>query len=46
MNRHRYTQLILPAERYLRSLKPSARRLVSWAEGSLVAVLVVAVLLV
>lgn len=39
MTNHRYTQIIVPMDRYVRSLTPRAKVLVSVLEGSLVLVL-------
>jgi len=40
MTNHRYTELILPMDRYLRRLTPRARRLLALAEGSLLLLLI------
>ena len=39
MTNHRYTQIIVPMDRYIKSLTPRARVWVSVLEGSLVLVL-------
>ena len=39
MANHRYTQITVPMDRYVRSLTPRAKVLVSVLEGSLVLVL-------
>ncbi|GJM14226.1 MAG: hypothetical protein DHS20C12_26290 [Pseudohongiella sp.] len=39
MTNHRYTQIIVPMDKYVKSLTPRAKVLVSVLEGSLVLVL-------
>lgn len=39
MTNHRYTQIIVPMDKYVRSLTPRAKLLVSVLEGSLVLIL-------
>ncbi len=39
MTNHRYTQIIVPMDRYIKSLTPRAKLWVSVLEGSLVLVL-------
>lgn len=44
MGNNRYTQFILPMDRYVRRLKPRARRLLALAEGGLLVSLVCSVI--
>lgn len=44
MSNHRYRQLILPLDRYLRTLTPRGRALLAMAEGGLLLVLLSSVL--
>lgn len=44
MKTHRYTQIILPLDRYLNRLTPAAKRFVGMLEGGLVLILMASVM--
>ena len=44
MTNHRYRQLIVPMDRYVRSMTPKGRTLLAMAEGGLLLVLLTSVL--
>ncbi len=44
MTNYRYKQLLIPMDRYLRGLKPQARRWVALAEGGLLLLLLTSVI--
>ena len=44
MKTHRYTQIIVPLDRYISQLAPQKQRLVNLLEGSLVLVLLTSVI--
>lgn len=45
MKTHRYTQIIVPLDRYINRLTPQARKFLSVLEGGLILILVVSVAL-